>query len=125
MKKVLCLLFLSVCMLSCGAKEPKINTIPEEKFEEVIAPIVPETVLEPMLIFTVQVGANRKESAEYAALEDVQIFKENGFFKYRLGSFESYNEARMLRKKILKNFPGAFIQAVIGKQSISIQEALN
>ena len=124
MKKALYLLFISVFMLSCGAKESKTKTIPEKKVEEVIAPIVTESVPEPMLVFTVQVGANKKESAEYASLEDVQIFKENGFFKYRLGSFESYKEARVLRKKIIKHYPDAFIQAVIGKESISIQEAL-
>ncbi len=124
MKKILYLLVFSSCFFSCGSKDPSSKVIQEEKPAEVEIPVVTVKEPKPVLAFTVQVGANKKASSQFAALDGVQVFKEDGLFKYRLGAFESYKEARVYRRKSLRQFPDAFVQAVRGKQSISIQEAL-
>lgn len=124
MRKVLFVLVSCFCFISCDDKKSKPDTFIEEKTEEVKAPVVLETVEEPLLAFTVQIGANRNESAVFSAVEGVQVFKENGMFKYRLGAFDSYKKARAFRRNSLHRFPDAFIQAMLGKESISIQEAL-
>ena len=124
MRKVLCLLVSCFCLISCGNEKSEPETLIEEKTEEVKAPEVMEPIPEPLLVFTVQIGANRKESAVFSAVEGVQVFEENGLFKYRLGAFDSYKKARTFRKNSLYQFPDAFIQAVLGDEPISIQEAL-
>ncbi len=124
MRKVLCLLVSCFCLISCGNEKSEPETLIEEKTEEVKAPVVVEAIPEPLLFFTVQIGANMNESEYFSAVEGVQVFKENGLFKYRLGDFDSYKKARAFRKKSLHQFPDAFIQALLSDEPISIQEAL-
>ena len=124
MKKTLYLLVFISCFFACGSKDSSPKVIQEEQPAAVEIPAVIVKEPKPVLVFTVQVGANKKVSSQYAALEGVQVFKEDGLFKYRLGAFASYKEARVYRRKSLRQFPDAFVQAVLGEQSISIQEAL-
>lgn len=124
MKNILFLLSFMLILISCGGKEAKKEIIQEKKTEEIATPIVEKEVTEPVLVFTVQIGAFKKESTKFSSLENVHVFSENNLYKYRLGSFKTYQEAKSYRKKVLRNFPGAFVQAVKSKQPISIQEAL-
>ena len=124
MKKFFVFLCLSLFIISCGGKEPKKEIIPEKKVEEVKTPIVKKEVRKSTLIFTVQIRASKKKLKKYSSVENVVIFNEEGMYKYRLGSFKTYKEARLFRKKLLLNYPGAFVQAVKNSQSISIQEAI-
>jgi cell division protein FtsN len=124
MKKILLLLSFTLVFISCGSKEPKKEIIPEKKTEEVKTPEVKKERLKPILFFTVQIGAFKNKKARFSSLENVTISSENNMYKYRLGSFETYQEAKSFRKTLLNKFPGAFVQAVKNKQAISIQEAI-
>ncbi len=116
------LLSLFLVFISCGETKTKEEIIPEKKVETV--PVVKKEVPKPTLVFTVQIGANKKESAVFSSIDNVQVSKENGMFKYRLGSFKTYKEAKSFRKTLVHKFPGAFVQAVKNNQAISIQEAI-
>lgn len=124
------LLSLFLIFISCGDKAPKkIKVDSEIKNIETPIRVYTEEMVEiealiPTLVFTVQIGANKKESPVYSSIDNVQVSQENGMFKYRLGSFKTYQEAKLFRKTIVHKFPGAFVQAVKNKQAISIQEAI-
>jgi hypothetical protein len=45
-------------------------------------------------------------------------------FVYRLGSFETYKEARDSRRKLRNTYPGAFVQALKNGNRIEIKNAL-
>ena len=124
MKKLLLLLSFTLIFISCGNKEPKKEIVPEKKTEEIKTIEVKKERPKPILVFTVQIGAFKNKKARFFSLENVAISSENNMYKYRLGSFETYLEAKSFRKKLLNKFPGAFVQAVKNKQAISIQEAI-
>jgi len=124
MRKILVLLGVALMFTACGTKEPKKEIVPEKKVETVSVPKVQKEAPKPTLVFTVQIGATKKRSAVYASIKDVQISQENGMFKYRLGAFKTYKEARLFKKTILNTYSGAFIQAVKDTKAIRIQEAI-
>lgn len=124
MKKILLLLSFIMVLISCGNNEPKKEVVPEKKTEEVKTPEVKKEAPKPILVFTVQIGAFKNKKTRYSSLEKVTISSENNMYKYRLGSFETYQEAKSFRKTLLNKFPGAFVQAIKNKQAISIQEAI-
>ncbi len=124
MKKLFVLLSFTLILISCGAEEPKKEIVPEKKIEEVKTPIVKKEVPKPTLVFTVQIRASKKKLKRYSSVDNVLIFNEEGMYKYRLGSFRTYQEAKSFRRTLLQKFPGAFVQAVKNNQPISIQEAL-
>ena len=125
MKNLLLLLSFMLVLISCGDKEVKKEiVVPAKKVEEVKKPIVKKEEVKPELVFTVQIGANKKKSNTFSSIKNIQVFKENGMFKYRLGAFITYQEAKSYRKQILQKHPGAFVQAVKNKQAISINEAI-
>ena len=80
--------------------------------------------MKPVLIFTVQIGAFKKQNSKFSSLQNVQVSSENSMYKYRLGAFETYKEAKSYRRKLLNKFPGAFVQAVKNNKPITIQEAI-
>ena len=125
MKKFLVLLSVVFILSSCGNKESKKEVVVPEKKEEVV--VVKEEIKEApktSLIFTVQIGANKRSSAVYSSIKDVIISKEKGMFKYRIGAFNSYKEAKKYRREILSKYPGSFIQALRNSEPISIANAL-
>ncbi len=125
MKKILGLLSVALVLVSCGGNEVKKEKIvPEKKVETMAVPVVKKEIQKQILVFAVQIGATKKRSHVYSSIENVQVSQENGMFKYRLGSFKSYQEATSFRKTIAHKFPGAFVQAVKNKHAITIQEAL-
>ncbi|MFN0728920.1 SPOR domain-containing protein [Polaribacter gochangensis] len=119
------LVSLFLVFISCGDKTPKGKEVvlPVKKVETPVK-TVDEEVKEPSLIFSVQIGAFSKENQKFAAIENVVVSNENGLFKYRLGAFETYNEARSLRRNLRNIYPGAFIQAVKNGEKVEIREAL-
>ena len=125
MKKFLVLLSVVFILSSCGNKESKKEVVVPEKKEEVV--VVKEEIKEApktSLIFTVQIGANKRSSAFYSSIKDVIISKEKGMFKYRLGTFKTYKEAKSNRIKILSKYPGAFVQALYDSKPIAIENAI-
>ena len=125
MRKLIYTFMCSLLFVACGAKESQKETVTIENKEEVVlTPVVEEKPEEPQLVFTVQIAAHKKESTQHAAIEGVQVFKEETLYKYRLGAFQTYQEARKSRASLLKKFPDAFVQAVLGKDAIAIEKAL-
>jgi hypothetical protein len=59
-----------------------------------------------------------------ASLKDIQISFENTLYKYRQGTFQTYQEAKNHQKIVQNKFPGAFVQALKNGQRIGIKEAI-
>lgn len=115
---------LFLVFISCGNKQEKKEELPVIKIEEPVK-VVPEVVVEKPLIFSVQIGAFSKENKQFSKIENVITSNENGLFIYRLGAFETYKEARVLRRKLRYKYYGAFVQALKGSERINIQQAMN
>lgn len=122
--KNLFFLLLCVSLLSCS-KNKKEEVVPAEvlQVQEVETSTEP-IVLEPQLLFTVQIAALKNKNETLANLENIHIFQENSLIKYRLGDFETYKEARQSRAQLIKKYTGAFVQALLNDAPISITEAL-
>ena len=125
MKKFLVLLSVVSILISCGNKEAKKEVVVPVKKEEVVEnkEVIKETP-KPSLIFTVQIGATKKASAIFSSISEVNVSQEKGMFKYRLGAFSTYMEAKNFRRKILSKYPGSFVQALKDNEPISVQEAI-
>lgn len=128
MKKVIALLTLLILVFSCDKKEEKkdtdslLNT--EKKDTVTVEPKVTKKVIEDTLIFTVQIAALKKDNAQLANLEGVQLYIDDGLTKYRLGNFNTYSEARNYRNQLRNTYKGAFVQALKNDKPIPITEAL-
>lgn len=113
--------------VSCAKKEEKkTDEKPKEQVVDTVqpAPVKQPEKKKPALVFTVQVGAFKKENTKLASLSNVQVSQESGLHKYRLQSFETYQEAKKYKNSISAQYPDAFIQAVKNGEPISIQAAL-
>ncbi|QTE22639.1 SPOR domain-containing protein [Polaribacter cellanae] len=127
MKKIIIIFSMMVLLFSCGNKEVK-----KEK-QEIVAPVPTDTIVkeevveaqEPSLVFTVQIAALRNPNNQLANLEGVNTFEENLLTKYRIGTFETYEEARSKRNQLRYKYKGAFVQALKNNRPINIKEALN
>lgn len=125
MKNVFLFLAALTLFISCSKKKPKIeenstvfkDSLVEEEVEEV-------TVIEDKLIYTVQIAALKNENKELENFENVKLYKENGFIKYRIGPFKSYQEASAFKESGKTFFPDAFTQALQNGKPIHIKEAL-
>lgn len=128
MKNISIFLVLFLFFFSCGKKEvKKENPEPKKTETEQTVPQEQETEskeIAPELIYTVQIAALRKQNEFLLSIDGIKTYDENGLTKYRLGNFETYEEARELRTRILEEFNDAFIQALKNNTPISIQEAL-
>lgn len=119
------LMSLFLIFISCGDKTPKEKEVvlPVNEVKEPVK-IVQEKVKKQPLTFKVQIGAFTSANKKFEMINDVAIVNENGLFKYRLGSFKTYKEARSFRRSLLAKYPGAFVQAEKNDTSIQIKEAL-
>ncbi|TXD46561.1 SPOR domain-containing protein [Polaribacter sp. IC073] len=124
MKNIFLVLF-CIGLFSCTKNEKK-EGVPVQKIEYVTPEEMQEVevVVEDKLVFTVQIAALQNTNDALANLEDVAIYQENGFTKYRLGGFETYQEAKKLRSQIIIKYKGAFVQALLNDAPIVITEAL-
>lgn len=122
MKNIL-LLFFCVAFLSCSKTDKKEVVIPQEiKEKEITIPVL--EVVKDKLVFTVQIAALKKVNNTIANIANVAIFQENSLVKYRLGSFNTYKEARNSRAQLIRVYKGAFVQALLNDAPIAIKEAL-
>ena len=122
------LIFLFAILFSCGKKEVKtVETVVEVpvKKDTIVEVIIEEPKKEPVLIFTVQIAALDKPSEDFGSIENVALYKEDGYFKYRFGAFKTYKEARNSRWYLRDIYEDAFVQALKDGQPIHITEALN
>ena len=128
MKNITTLFFFLLLVLSCGKKELK------KESQEVVKPVfkdqpvqVDEEIAEKeflTLVFTVQIAALRNSNERLADVKNVHMYQENTLTKYRLGTFETYKEAREYRLKVINEYKGAFVQALKNNIPITITEAL-
>jgi 3-isopropylmalate dehydratase small subunit len=130
MNKSSILILVLLFVFSCGKKEVK-SEIEEIKAPEVEIPVdkdKKEIKLEEQdeistLIFTVQIAALKNQNEDLENIDEIKVYYENDLIKYRLGNFESYQEAREFRSQILNEYNDAFIQALKNEQPIPILEA--
>ena len=131
MKKISILTLTLLLVFSCGKKDvqsgsEQINEseveVPVNEADELTSPELEEEI--PVLIFTVQIAALKNQSKDFEYIDGIKVYYENDLTKYRLGNFETYQEAREFRTQILNEYNDAFIQALKNEQPISILEAL-
>jgi hypothetical protein len=117
------LIFCCIVFFSCANNEKKEIPAKETPVEVILEAVEIEDE-EDKLIFTVQIAALKKANETLANLENINIFKEDSLLKYRVGAFETYKESRMKRAQLIKNYKGAFVQALLNDTPISITKAL-
>jgi len=121
-----CLLLLTgFLFITCNNNEVKKTTASEViKAKDTIQVVQAEVIKKEPLVFKVQIAALKQPNETLSKLEDVAIFQENGLIKYRLGSFNSYSEARKFRNRIRNTYRDAFVQALKNEVPVSILEAI-
>jgi hypothetical protein len=114
------------CMVffSCAKDQKKENSLKETPLKVTVVPNHTSEEKEDKLIFTVQIAALKKANETLTNLEDINIFEEGAFVKYRVGAFDTYKESRVQRTLLIKKYKGAFVQALLNETPISITEAL-
>jgi len=119
------LLLLDFFSLLGNNNEVKKTTASEViKAKDTIQVVQAEVIKKEPLVFKVQIAALKQPNETLSKLEDVAIFQENGLIKYRLGSFNSYSEARKFRNRIRNTYRDAFVQALKNEVPVSILEAI-
>jgi hypothetical protein len=118
------LILFCIVFFSCAKNEKKEIPVKEAPIEVTEVPAQTEEVEEDKLIFTVQIAALKKANETLTKLENINIFKEDALLKYRVGAFETYKESRVKRIQLIKNYKGAFVQALLNDTPISITKAL-
>ena len=131
MNKISILVLLLLFVFSCGKKEVKsdIQEIKAPELEITVDKDDKEIKLEEQeeistLIFTVQIAALKNQNEDLENIDEIKVYYENDLIKYRLGNFETYQEAREFRSQILNEYNDAFIQALKNDRPIFILEAL-
>jgi len=135
MKNLAIVLFLSICLFSCKNKEvekedekisePEITSpVFEVEKDDMLKNADSENVKNDNVVFTVQIAALKNENEQLMNLNAVKTYQENSLTKYRLGSFETYQEAKQFRLQVLNTYKGAFVQALKNNEPIHILEAL-
>lgn len=133
MRQLFIFFVLTAILSSCNKNKPSqkdtdntqkdtIETVDKESLENIN--VVVEEEIETSIIFTIQVAALHNPNSNYNGLKKADVYKEGDFTKYRIGHFKTYKEAKLFRKKILKDYPGAFIQALENDKPIHISKAL-
>jgi len=80
------------------------------------------------VVFKVQIAASNYQITEnglkyiYCGNRYVLEYRENGWYKYAVGSFSSYDEASRLKREIC--VPGAFVVAFRNGKKISVKEVI-
>ena len=132
MKKGIYILMLAfvVVFTSCDKKEEK---KPEPKPVEQVKDTVPKQAVkkevkvekkEPVITFTVQIGAFKQYGQSLANLPNVVKYDKDDYAKYALGSFKTVREAVNFMYSIEEDYPDAFVQALEDGKPIHISKAL-
>ena len=120
-----CFLLLGLVFITCTNSEVKKTTLPEVLKAKDTTQVVQVTVpKKEAFVFKVQIAALKKPNETYSNLEDIVVSQENGFIKYRLGSFDSYSNARKFRNSIRSTYADAFVIALKNEVPVSILEAI-
>lgn len=79
--------------------------------------------------FRVQVTSSSKplkiDNHVFKNYSDVFEYYERDFYKYTIGKFKLYDEAKVFYEKVKKDFPGAFIVAFNNNERIELTKAIN
>ncbi|WP_340074082.1 SPOR domain-containing protein [Leptobacterium sp. I13] len=105
----------------------KITILEEEntRLSEVKEFYLAKNLLENQKIYVVQIGAfeERNFSLMPKSLTNTQVVKNNNFYSFSLGSFETLKEAQTFRKEVVSlGFRDAFIASYIDGKRIEIEE---
>lgn len=115
---------------SCDKKEEK---KPEVKPVEVVKDTVPKEPVkkevkvvkkDPVITFTVQIGAFKKYGQSLSKIPNVITYGKGEYQKYALGSFKTVRQAVNYMYSIEEDYPDAFVQALKDGEPIHISEAL-
>jgi aromatic ring-opening dioxygenase LigB subunit len=119
------LLLVGLVFITCNNSEEQ-KEIPLEiiKKKDTTLVVKAEVIKKELLVFKVQIAALKLVNESFSNLEGIAISQENGLTKYRLGSFDTYKEAREYRNRILKTYKDAFVQALKNEVPVSILEAI-
>ena len=108
------------------AELPKKDSVVSVVESSAPAPVVAETSDAP--VFKLQILASptklKTTDPQLKRQKQVEYYKEDGLYKYTLGSSENYNEINQLRKAQQSNFPQAFIIAFKNGKKMNVQEAI-
>ena len=132
MRQIFIFLFTVAFMFSCDKDKSSPKNLDDTTKDSIVTPVKAEPEnknnveeeIEVSIIFTVQVAALQNPNGNYKGLQNADVYKEGNFTKYRIGHFETYKEAKSFRRKVLKTYPGAFIQALENDKPIHISKAL-
>ena len=131
MNKISILVLVLLFIFSCGKKDVKSGSdqMNEPEVEVTVYEVDEVSTIEveeeiPVLIFTVQIAALKNQNEDLEYIDGIKVYYENDLIKYRLGDFETYQEAKEFKSQILNEYNDAFIQALKNEQPIPILEAL-
>lgn len=125
MKNSILILVFSIFFFGCKKEEAKEQDIPKPEVETPVQVKKEEIKEEAKLFFTVQIGAFSSPNNNYAQVPEVTTFKEDNLYKYRIGNFKTYREARNKKTQLLPKYPDAFVQAIKGQNPLEITKAIN
>jgi N-acetylmuramoyl-L-alanine amidase len=93
-----------------------------EKDSSVIKPVE----YGPVFMVQVATSSGRIEikPENFKGLMNISEISENEKFKYASGNFKDYAEAVKYKKKIIDNYPDAFVIAVEGNKTVPLQQAI-
>ena len=101
------------------------STKKTEKVEQDIPRNVPSVSVP---VFRVQIKSSptplNVTSAAFKGIKNIEVFREDGLYKYTVGNETDYAAANRLKNEIRKKFPDAFLIAFRGDKKISINDAL-
>ena len=120
MKKII-LVFFCITIFSCSKTDEK-KEIPREESKKEVT--VTPVLVKNKLVFSVQIAALRNPNAKLASLANMYIYNEDDLLKYRVGSFKTYDEAKVYKIALRIKHQGAFVQAMLNDLPISIIDAL-
>jgi hypothetical protein len=130
MNKISILVLVLLFIFSCGKKDVKSGSdqMNEPEVEVTVSEVDEVSTIEveeeiPVLIFTVQIAALKNQNEDLEYIDGIKVYYENDLIKYRLGDFETYQEAKEFKSQILNEYNDAFIQALKNEQPIPILEA--
>jgi hypothetical protein len=130
-KRYLLILLSLFFFMACNKKEekkPEVTPVEQVKDtvpkEEPIKKEVKTAKKDPVITFTVQIGAFKKYGQSFAKLPNVTTYSKGDYSKYSLGSFHTVKEAVNFMYSIEEDYPDAFVQALKDGEPIHIKEAL-
>ena len=119
------LLLIGLVFITCNTNEVKKPAILEVvKTKDTTQVVKADVVKKETLVFKVQIAALKMLNKRFSKLEGTVVTQENGLTKYRLGSFNSYSEARKFRNSIRSTYRDAFVVALKNEVPVSILEAI-